>query len=412
MTFDREHKNEGWIMDLSFSENQLLYVETVRKLVKNSITPHILELEKNHKFPWTIIEAAWKMGIINLCIPESVKGFDIDVFSSALIIKEISYGDTGIATSAMCNDLANVVISQHGTDQQKERFLRPFVEKPLLASFCLTEPDAGSDNSMMTSFMAKRDDGAYVLNGSKCFITNASYASQFTVLCKIGKPTGNFMACVVIPVPQVTSADLPDVGNATREIDLPGGGKIIIGKPEDKLGQRLSNTASVTFEDVVVQPDQIIGDRRFGFKYIVDVLDYARPMVAAIGLGLAKRALDVTIAYTRDRKQFGQRICDLPVARDMITTMWKKVELAELALIKATCKIREKADDAGIYASLAKNTCAEAALFCSNEGLHLHGGYGFTTEYEISKLVRDAHIIDIYEGVREVQNMIIGREIV
>ena len=399
-------------MDLSFSENQLLYVETVRKLVKNSITPHILELEKNHKFPWTIIETAWKMGIINLCIPESVKGFDIDVFSSALIIKEISYGDTGIATSAMCNDLANVVISQHGTDQQKERFLRPFVEKPLLASFCLTEPDAGSDNSMMTSFMAKRDDGAYVLNGSKCFITNASYASQFTVLCKIGKPTGNFMACVVIPVPQVTSADLPDVGNAAREIDLPGGGKIIIGKPEDKLGQRLSNTASVTFEDVVVQPDQIIGDRRFGFKYIVDVLDYARPMVAAIGLGLAKRALDVTIAYTRDRKQFGQRICDLPVARDMITTMWKKVELAELALIKAACKIQEKADDAGIYASLAKNTCAEAALFCSNEGLHLHGGYGFTTEYEISKLVRDAHIIDIYEGVREVQNMIIGREIV
>ena len=398
-------------MDLSFSENQLLYVETVRKLVKNSITPHILELEKNHKFPWTIIETAWKMGIINLCIPESVKGFDIDVFSSALIIKEISYGDTGIATSAMCNDLANVVISQHGTDQQKERFLRPFVEKPLLASFCLTEPGAGSDNSMMTSFMAKRDDGAYVLNGSKCFITNASYASQFTVLCKIGKPTGNFMACVVIPVPHVTSADLPNVGNAAREIDLPGGGKIIIGKPEDKLGQRLSNTASVTFEDVVVQPDQIIGDRRFGFKYIVDVLDYARPMVAAIGLGLAKRALDVTIAYTRDRKQFGQRICDLPVARDMITTMWKKVELAELALIKAACKIQEKADDAGIYASLAKNTCAEAALFCSNEGLHLHGGYGFTTEYEISKLVRDAHIIDIYEGVREVQNMIIGREV-
>ncbi|MEE9913938.1 MAG: acyl-CoA dehydrogenase family protein [Deltaproteobacteria bacterium] len=399
-------------MDLSFTENQLMYLDTVRKLVKNSISPHILELEKAHKFPWTIIETAWKMGIINLCIPESVKGFEIDVFSSALIIKEISYGDTGISTSAMCNDLANVVISQHGTEEQKEKFLRPFVEKPLLASFCLTEPSAGSDNSMMTSFIAKRDDGTYVLNGSKCFITNASYASQFTVLCKVGKSTSNFMACVVIPVPHVTSADLPDVGNATREIHLPTGGKIVIGKPEDKLGQRLSNTASVTFEDVIIQPDQIIGDRRFGFKYIVDVLDYARPMVAAIGLGLAKRALDVTIAYTSERKQFGQRICDLPVARDMITTMWKKVELAELSLIKATCKIQEKAKDAGIYASLAKNTCAEAAVFCSTEGLHLHGGYGFTADYEISKLARDAHIIDIYEGVREVQNMIIGREIV
>jgi acyl-CoA dehydrogenase len=399
-------------MDFSLNENQLMYVETVRKLVKNEITPHILEMEKAHKFPWSVISKAWEMGIINLCIPESIKGFEIDVISSALIIAELSYGDTGISTSAMCNDLANVVISQHGTPEQQERFLRPFAEGPLLASFCLTEPGAGSDNSMMTSFIAKRDDGSYVLNGSKCFITNASYASQYTVLCKVGKPTSNFMACVVIPVDQVTAEVIPDIANNTREVNLPTGGKIVIGKPEDKLGQRLSNTASVTFEDVIISPDQIIGDRRFGFKYIVDVLDYARPMVAAIGLGLAKRALAVTLDYTRERKQFGQRICDLPVARETITAMWKKVELAELALLKAACKIQEKATDAGIYASLAKNTAAEAAIFCSAEGLHLHGGYGFTTEYEISKLARDAYIVDIYEGVREVQNMIIGREIV
>lgn len=399
-------------MDFSLNENQINYLETVRKLVKNDITPHILEMEKAHKFPWEIIKKAWEMGIVNLCIPESVKGYEIDVVSSSLIIKELSYGDTGISTSAMCNDLANVVIGLHGTDEQKELYLKPFVEKPLLASFCLTEPNAGSDNSMMTSFMVKRDDGTYLLNGSKCFITNASYASQYTVICKVGKPTSNFMACVVIPVEPVTSKDLPDVGLATREINLPTGGKITIGKPEDKLGQRLSNTASITFEDVVIHPKQIIGDRRFGFKYIIDVLDYARPMVAAIGLGLAKRALDLTLQYTQERVQFGQRLCDLPVARDMLTNMWKKVELAELSLLRAVAKIEEKASDAGLYASLAKNTCAEAALFCANEGLHLHGGYGFTTEYEISKLVRDAHIIDIYEGVREVQNMIIGREIV
>jgi acyl-CoA dehydrogenase len=141
-------------MDFSFSENQLMYLETVRKFVKNEITPHILEMEKAHTFPWSIINKAWETGIINLCVPESVKGFEIDTLSSALIIEEISYGDTGISTSAMCNDLANIVISLHGTEEQKELFLRPFVEKPLLASFCLTEPGAGSDNSMMTTFIA------------------------------------------------------------------------------------------------------------------------------------------------------------------------------------------------------------------------------------------------------------------
>lgn len=399
-------------MDFSLTESQLSYLDTARKFVKNEITPCILEMEKEHVFPWDIINKAWKTGLINLCIPESVRGYEIDLFTSALIVQELSYGDTGISTSAMCNDLANVVIGLHGTDEQKKLFLGPFAEKPVLASFCLTEPNAGSDNSMMTTFISKKDDGNYVLNGSKCFITNASYASQFTVLCKVGKPAGNFMACVIVPVEHVTSSDISDIGTSTREINVPTGGKIIIGKPEDKLGQRLSNTASVTFEDVVITPDQIIGDRRLGFKYIVDVLDYARPMVAAIGLGLAKRAFDVTLEYTRERKQFGSRICDLPVAREMLTTMWKKVELAEMALFKAIFKIQEKASDAGIYASLAKNTSAEAAVFCSTEGLHLHGGYGFTTEYEISKLARDAHIIDIYEGVREVQNMIIGREIV
>jgi acyl-CoA dehydrogenase len=334
------------------------------------------------------------------------------VTSSALIIKELSYGDSGIATSAMCNDLANAVIAMHGTGRQQTLFLKPFVDAPKMASFCLTEPGAGSDNSAMTTFIKKSDDGTYLLNGAKCFITDATFASQFTVLCKVGKPSGNFMACVIVPVDGPLPADVTSAQHEGREISLPGGGRISIGKPEDKLGQRLSNTASVTFEDVVIQPEQIIGDRRLGFKYIVDVLDYARPMVAAIGVGLARRALDVTLAYTKQRKQFGQRICDLPVARETLVQMWKKVELADLALMKSALKVQEQAPDRGIYASLAKNTAAEAAIFCANEGLHLHGGYGFMAEYEISKLVRDAHIIDIYEGVREVQNMIIGRELV
>jgi acyl-CoA dehydrogenase len=399
-------------MDFNLTDTQQSYVETVKRFVRNEITPHVMDWEREHLFPWTVIQKAWDLGILNLSIPSSVKGFEVDVISTALIIKELSYGDTGISTSAMCNDLANTVIAQHGTDEQKEAFLRPFAEGPMLASFCLTEPGAGSDNSAMTSFIKKKDEKTYLLNGTKCFITNASHASQFTVFCKVGKPAGNFMACVIIPLTSIANGDAGTNLIQGKEILLPEGGTIIIGKPEDKLGQRLSNTASVTFEDVVVEQEQIIGDRRLGFKYVVDVLDYARPRVAAIGVGLAKRALDVTLEYTKERKQFGQRICDLPVARENLVKMWKRLELADIALMKAAFKVQEGSPDRGLYASLAKNTAAEAALFCANEGLHLHGGYGFMSEYEISKLARDAHIIDIYEGVREVQDMIIGREIV
>ncbi len=400
-------------MDFRLDENQQMYFDMVTKFVKNEIIPFSMTWDKEHAFPWKTIQKAWELGLLNLSIPESVKGYEVDVVSTTMIIRELSYGDTGISTSAMCNDLANVVIAQHGTDEQKKMFLKPFVDEPLLSSFCLTEPNAGSDNSAMTTFIRKMDDSEnYLLNGAKCFITNASYASQYTVFCKVGKPSSQLMACVIVPVPPLRPDDLDGPITTSREIKLPQGGKILIGKPEDKLGQRLSNTASVTFEDVIIEPHQIIGDRRRGFQYVVDVLDFARPMVAAIGLGLARRALDVTLAYTRERKQFGQRICDLPVARDMLVRMWRKVELGDLALMRAALKVQDQDTDRGVYASLAKNVCAEAGLFCSNEGLHLHGGYGFMMEYEISKLVRDAHIVDIYEGTREVQNMIIGREIV
>ncbi|MDR2862192.1 MAG: acyl-CoA dehydrogenase family protein [Syntrophobacterales bacterium] len=399
-------------MDFNLDENQQMYFDMVTKFVKNEISPFVLEWDKEHLFPWQTIKKAWELGILNLSIPESVKGYEVDVVSTTMIIRELSYGDTGISTSAMCNDLANTVIAQHGTDEQKEMFLKPFATKPILASFCLTEPNAGSDNSAMTTFIQKLDNGNYILNGAKCFITNASYASQFTVFCKVGKPSSQLMACVIVPAPHLLPEDLQGPITTSREIILPTGGKIILGKPEDKLGQRLSNTASVTLEDVIIEPHQIIGDRRRGFQYVIDVLDYARPMVAAIGVGLARRAFDVTVAYTRERKQFGQRICDLPVARNTLVQMWKKLELSELALMRAAVKVQDREEDRGIYASLAKNVGSEAALYCANEGLHLHGGYGFITEYEISKLVRDAHIIDIYEGVREVQDMIIGREIV
>src|SRR3989304_9200436 len=168
-------------MDFNLTDNQQMYVDMVRKFVKSEVLPQIQTLDKEHAFPWSLIHKAWELGVLNLSFPEAVKGYEVDVVSTALIIRELSYGDTGLSTSAMCNDLANTVIVQHGTDEQKSAFLSPFVEEPLLASFCLTEPGAGSDNLAMTTFIQKRDDGNYILNGAKCFITDASIASHFFV---------------------------------------------------------------------------------------------------------------------------------------------------------------------------------------------------------------------------------------
>jgi acyl-CoA dehydrogenase len=218
-------------MDFNISEEQKQYLDTVQRFVGREITPRIMTLEKGHTFPFDIIRKAWDLGILNLSIPESVKGYNIDLISTALIIRELAYGDSGIATSAMCNDLANAVIAMHGTDEQKQAFLGPFVERPLLASFCLTEPGAGSDNSSMTTVIQKGKDGKYILNGSKCFITNASFASQFTVFCKVGKTSSPFIACVIVPALAV-EPDTADADSlACREIPLPCGGRIVTGKP-------------------------------------------------------------------------------------------------------------------------------------------------------------------------------------
>ena len=380
-------------MDFSLDENQEMFLKLAQDFVKKEINPRILELDARGDFPKDIIEKAWKAGLMNLSIPEKYDGLGIDPISIALIVEEIAYGCSGIATSAMGNDLANVVIALHGSEEQKEKYLRPFTEKPLLACFCLTEAEAGSDNMAMSTFIKKRSDGKYVLNGAKQFITNASYADQFTVFSKLDNPKSKFLACVITP-------------------RNPEEGKIETGKPEEKLGQHLSNTAAVTFDNVVIDPSQIIGDRRMGFQYLVDVLDFTRPMIAAIGCGIARKAYDLTLNYTKTRVQFGQRICDMPVARETLVKMFNKMKTAYVMTMYAAWKLKNNDKDKGVYASLAKNMAARAALFAANEGLHLHGGYGFMREYEISKLARDAHIIDIYEGTREIQSMIQGREIV
>ena len=399
-------------MDFRLNEEQQMYVDTVRRFVKNEILPNILQIDKSHQFPLGIISKAWELGILNLSIPKAIKGFEMDAVSTALIIKELSYGDTGISTSAMCNDLANTVIAQHGNARQQEEYLGPYVKAPLLASFCLTEPGAGSDNSSMTTFIAKRADGKYVLNGAKCFITNASYATQFTVFCKVGKPTAQLLACCIVPAEEMFRDGKPTVpADPQRNLRQR--------RRQDRHRQARGEARAAALQH---------GHRHLRGCYRRREPDHRRPTPR---LQVPHRRPRLRPAHGgRDRRRPRPA---RPRSHPPVHAGAQAVRTADLRHARRPGDARGHVEkggtggdgpheggregpgarrDRGVYASLAKNIAAEAALFCADEGLHLHGGYGFMSEYEISKLVRDAHIIDIYEGVREVQNMIIGRELV
>jgi acyl-CoA dehydrogenase len=372
-------------MDFSLDENQKAFLKLAQAFVK--------KLDLQNGFSPELTKKAWEAGFLSMSIPEEQGGLALDPLTIALIIEEIAYGCGGLAVAIRVSSMANEAIAAYGNEAQKEKYLTPFTQKPMLASFCVTEAEAGSDIPAMSTFIKKRDDGKYVLNGTKLFITNANYAEQFIVFCKLSDPRSQFLACVVVPKD-------------------PKEGKIEVGAPSGELDRHFLNMTDVTFKDVVVDPSEIIGDRRCGFNYFLDALDFSRTMMAAVGCGVARKAYDLTLHYTKSRVQFGQRICDLPVARETLVKMFNKAKTAYVATMHAAWKLKNRDRDKAVYAAMAKNLAAEAAVFNGKEGLHLHGGYGFMREYEIARLVLEGHFIDIGEGTREILSMNEGRELV
>jgi len=372
-------------MDFSLDEDQKTFLKLAQAFVKK------LDLQKG--FSPELIKRAWEAGFLSMSIPEEQGGLALDPLTIALIIEEIAYGCGGLAVAIRVSGMANEAIAAYGNSAQKERYLTPFTQRPMLASFCVTETEAGSDIPAMRTFIKKRDDGKYVLNGTKRFISNANYAEQFIVFCKLGDPESKFMVCLIAPKD-------------------PEEGEIEIGKPSGELDRHFLNMADVAFKDVVIDPSQIIGDRRCGFNYFLNALDFSRTMMAAVGCGVARKAYDLTLNYTKSRVQFGQRICDLPVAREMLVKMFNKAKTAYVATMHAAWKLKNGDRDKAVHAAMAKNLAAEAAIFNGKEGLHLHGGYGFMREYEIARLVLEGHIIETGEGTREILSMIQGREII
>jgi acyl-CoA dehydrogenase len=356
---------------------------------EKEIRPVAWDYDRDGTWPQEIIEKAWEVGLMNTHISEEYGGPGLDYLSGCLLEEEMGWGCSGIGTSLMCNGLATTPIVLGGSEETKKKYLGMLTEEPKLASFCLTEPDAGSDVSGMRTSAVKMGD-KWVINGSKCFITNGGYADYYTVYAKTDKDAGHkgISAFVV-----------------EREWD-----GVTVDKKEDKLGQRASNTATISFNDVEVPPENMLGEENHGFKLAMGTLDRTRPGVAAMAVGIARAAFEFATEYSKERVQFGVPIAMHQAIQFMIADMATKIE-ASRGLVWHSGVLLDQGKRNTLMSSHAKRFAADTAMEVTVDAVQVYGGYGFIKEYPVEKLMRDAKIMQLYEGTSQIQRLVIAREV-
>jgi acyl-CoA dehydrogenase len=363
--------------------------EMAHNFAEKEMRPVAWDYDRDGTWPQEIIEKAWEVGLMNTHIPEEYGGPGLDYVTGCIIEEEMGWGCSGIGTSLMCNGLATAPIVIGGSEEVKRRYLGMLSEEPKLASFCLTEPDAGSDVSGMKTTAVKQGD-KYVINGSKCFITNGSHASYYTVYAKTDKEAGH----------RGISAFVVD-----RDLD-----GVTVDKKEDKLGQRASNTATISFDEVEIPAANMLGEENKGFKLAMMTLDRTRPGVAAMATGIARAAFEFATEYSKQRVQFGVPIAMHQAIQFMIADMATKVEASRLLVWKSAAQL-DQGQRNTLVSSHAKRFAADSAMEVTTDAVQVYGGYGFIKEYPVEKLMRDAKIMQLYEGTSQIQRLVIAREV-
>jgi acyl-CoA dehydrogenase len=365
------------MVDFTLTDEQKNLRELAHDFAEKEIRPVAWEYDKEGTWPQDVLQKAWEVGLMNTHIPEEYGGPGLGYLDGCLIEEELSWGCSGIQTSLGCNGLATAPITLGGSEETKQKYLRPLTEELKLASFCLTEPDAGSDVSGMRTTAVKRGD-KYILNGSKCFITNGGYADYYTVY-----------------------------GISAFVVEREWG--VQVDKKEDKLGQRASNTATITFNDVEVPAENLLGEENKGFRLAMMTLDRTRPGVAAMATGIARAAFEFATEYSKERVQFGVPIAMHQAVQFMIADMATDVEAARLLTWKSAAML-DGGERNTLVSSHAKRFAADAAMKVATDAVQIYGGYGFIKDYPVEKLFRDAKIMQLYEGTSQIQRLVIARE--
>jgi acyl-CoA dehydrogenase len=375
------------MVDFTLTDEQRNLREMAHDFAAKEMRPVAWEYDRDGTWPQDIVEKAWDVGLMNSHIPEEYGGAGAGFLDGCVIEEELSWGCSGIQTSLGCNGLATTPVMLGGSEALKREYLGRLTEAPLLASFCLTEPEAGSDVSSMRTTAVRQGD-KYVINGSKCFITNGGYANWYTVYAKTDKEAGHRgISAFVVP---------RDAG-------------VVVDKKEDKLGQRASNTATVSFNDVEVPAGNMLGEENKGFKLAMMALDRTRPGVAAMAVGIARAAFEFAADYAKERVQFGAPIAMHQGIQFMLADMATDIEAARLLTWKSAVLLDQGMRNT-LVSSHAKRFAADAAMKIATDAVQIYGGYGFMKDYPVEKLFRDAKIMQLYEGTSQIQRLVIARE--
>lgn len=376
-------------MDFNLSTEQNEMFEMAMKFAKNELIPNAQEYDEKEQFPMDEFKKAWELGLVNTCVPVEYGGAGFSALDSVIITEALSYGCLGMNTAFMANDLALLPIVIGGSHEQKEKFLKPFMEEFKIAAFCLTEPNNGSDAAGIKTTIKDGGDH-WILSGEKMWITNAGHADLLVVYCTTD-PALKHKGITALIVPA----------------DLDG---IIIGKKEEKMGHRASDTRAIRFENVKVPKENTIGEAGDGWSIAMKTLDHSRPLVAASAVGGSRRALDCSIQYAKERKQFGVEISKHQAIQFMIAEMAMKTEASRLLVHKAAWLLDSGKRNTEV-ASYAKAFAADSCMQITTDAVQIYGGYGYSREYPVEKLMRDAKLIQIYEGTSQIQRLVIAREV-
>jgi butyryl-CoA dehydrogenase len=375
---------------MELTPEQEMVRKTVRKFALEVVEPRAKEIDETCEFPWDTVKKMGEMGLMGICFPAEYGGAGLDTVSYAIAVEELSRvcGSTGITLAAHVS-LGCYPIYAFGTEEQKRRYLVPLAKGEKIGAFGLTEPNAGSD-AAGTETTAVRDGDGYVLNGTKIFITSAGVAEICiaTALTERGKGTRGISAFLV-------------------EKGTPG---FSVGTKENKLGLRGSDTCEIVFEDCRIPRENLLGKEGQGFSIFMNALDGGRISIGALALGIAQGALDASIKYSKERKQFGQPICEFQAVQWMLADMATEIAAAR-HLVYYAARQKDRGAKITMQSAMCKLFAAEAAMRATTKAIQIHGGYGYMKDYPVERYFRDAKLTEIGEGTSEIQRLIIAREL-